>query len=848
MAYLQDFSQSHYVIYELVLPYCTVCTPRENVDGTWYTPPLCVESSDAEYSLFFTHDNAPFVAPPSQAIAGKSRLNSTIWRCISKASVTTSQAKAGGLASRGTMSFTATDIEGDPGPIEFTEQGTLFGKLMARNVLEGKKIITHYYAIGNDGETPVEVRTETHYVTNAALSAGVFTLNAKDALKDLEAFSQQYPIPGEVTLTADIDASQTTFTISDATDFPANTYFRIDGELFRVASVAGNDITVDPRGHTRTSSIDGRILYRSEAETHSADSTLQPSRLLDGEPLADTLEAIFNAVGLGAFVDYTQWNDDITQWDGDALLWGIMSEPTDASDLVDDLLQAFLVDMWLDQDTQKAFVSTNSNWKQPKASLVEGDDVQEYKVTTKDNTRFSRAYILAGKAFQAENDDPTNYSRLISSSDVESETSDFYGSVKLKEFDPVQWLSGDSALRLTSRYIQRYSDTPREVTFKMEERKVKDLRIGDVVSVLSVDKQSPSGAILTSDDRLQILKLQPVNKKPGRQYTVNALAYTPLFATNPNEEQFVTITGSIRSINLATYVGAPTNIPLNYTFIFDGCEIGSAEEAGTWLTSVRAGAWHPDSRIRIICINDTFWSAKGGDGADSYLFVNDLWDSPQATTPSGGDGYNSYDSNGIKTEIYLNYSVGLYNASSSLISSGGGSGGAVAYSYANGVLPNGESIESVSASISSSGSGGNGIPNGINGLATNDDRSVQPEYHKKYTHLSSGLDGSETNGGNGVGNSYSYQNGTTTVADVYISALSGSGGSSSNSDPSTSNATASGDREITLHQSGGAGLAGFSVSGALDPLDIKVYNLASESSKFKPGRSVDGVDYTLIDS
>ena len=506
MAYLQDFSQSHYVIYELVLPYCTVCTPRENVDGTWHTPPLCVESSDAEYSLFFTHNNAPFVAPPSQAIAGKSKLNSTVWRCISNSTVSTSKAKAGGLASRGTMSFTATDIEGDPGPIEFTEQGTLFGKLMARNVLEGKKIITHYYAIGNDGETPVEVRTETHYVTNAALSAGVFTLNAKDALKDLEAFSQQYPIPGEVTLTADIDASQTTFTISDATDFPANTYFRIDGELFRVDSVSGNDITVDARGHTRTSSIDGRVLYKSDAETHSADSTLQPSRLLDGEPLADTLEAIFDAVGLGAFVDYTQWNDDITQWDGDALLWGIMSEPTDASDLVDDLLQAFLVDMWLDQDTQKAFVSTNSNWKQPKASLVEGDDVQDYKVTTKDNTRFSRAYILAGKAFQADNDDPTNYSRLISSSDVESESSDFYGSVKLKEFDPVQWLSGDSALRLTSRYIQRYSDTPREVTFKMEERKVKDLRIGDVVSVLSVDKQSPSGAVLTSDDRLQILK------------------------------------------------------------------------------------------------------------------------------------------------------------------------------------------------------------------------------------------------------------------------------------------------------------------------------------------------------
>ena len=605
MAYLNDFEQSHYVIYELVLPYCTVCTPRDNINGTWHTPPMCVESSDAEYSLFFTKNNAPFSAPPSQSIGIKSKLNSTIWRCVSGASVTTSKAKAGGLASRGTMSLTCTDITGDPGPIEFTDEGTLFGKLMARNILEGKKIISHYYSIGRDGVTPFEVRTETHYVTNATLSAGVFTLSAKDALKDLEAFSQQFPTPGEVTLTSDINSSQVSFDISDATNFPANTYFRMGAEIFRVDSVGGNTITVDARGHTRTSSIDGRILYKSNSSSHDAESTLQPCRLLDGEPLADTLEAIFNEVGLQDFVNYTQWNDDITQWDGDAKLWGIMSEPEDASDLIDDLLEVFLVDMWLDQTTQKAFISTNSNWKQPEVSFVEGTDIQNYKVTTRDNTRFSRAYILAGKTYQAENDDNTNYSRLISSTDVESETSDFYGSVKLKEFDPVQWISGDSATRLTSRYIQRYSDTPREVTFDIEERKINGISIGSVVEIVSVDKQSPSGATLTSNDRVQILKLQPNLNGVGRKYTATALAYTPLFAADPNEEQFVTLTGSIRSINLATYVGAPTNIPLNYTFIFDGCEIGSAEEASTWLASVRAGAWHPDSRIRIICTNGT---------------------------------------------------------------------------------------------------------------------------------------------------------------------------------------------------------------------------------------------------
>lgn len=834
MAYLNDFEQSHYVIYELVLPYCTVCTPRDNINGTWHTPPMCVESSDAEYSLFFTKNNAPFSAPPSQSIGIKSKLNSTIWRCVSGASVTTSKAKAGGLASRGTMSLTCTDITGDPGPIEFTDEGTLFGKLMARNILEGKKIISHYYSIGRDGVTPFEVRTETHYVTNATLSAGVFTLSAKDALKDLEAFSQQFPTPGEVTLTSDINSSQVSFDISDATSFPANTYFRMGAEIFRVDSVTGNTITVDARGHTRTSSIDGRILYKSNSSSHDAESTLQPCRLLDGEPLADTLEAIFNEVGLQDFVNYTQWNDDITQWDGDAKLWGIMSEPEDASDLIDDLLEVFLVDMWLDQTTQKAFISTNSNWKQPEVSFVEGTDIQNYKVTTRDNTRFSRAYILAGKTYQAENDDNTNYSRLISSTDVESETSDFYGSVKLKEFDPVQWISGDSATRLTSRYIQRYSDTPREVTFDIEERKINGISIGSVVEIVSVDKQSPSGATLTSNDRVQILKLQPNLNGVGRKYTATALAYTPLFAADPDEEQFVTLTGSIRSINLATYVGAPTNIPLNYTFIFDGCEIGSAEESSTWLASVRAGAWHPDSRIRIICTNGTVWSAKGGDGSSITIsgFNSNLLPSALVSEPLNGS--NSYESGGIETEIYLNYgNFAGYDTNSTLYASGGGGGGGIAYARNE---DGGGFVFAIASCMSvSSGGGGNGIPVGEAGKIS--DSSSLP-----VKTIKTALDGGFDFGGESFQSPASDRERVGEFeAEANTNVIPTDGGNSSSS--TVPSGSSDGVDKYLLDLSGNA-LAGYSFVGG----GITVYNLSSESAKFKPGRSVAGVDYTLIDS
>ena len=460
------------------------------------------------------------------------------------------------------------------------------------------------------------------------------------------------------------------------------------------------------------------------------------------------------------------------------------------------------------------------------------------KVTTRDNTRFSRAYILAGKAYQAGSDDNTNYSRLISSTDVESETSDFYGSVKLKEFDPVQWISGDSATRLTSRYIQRYSDTPREVTFDIEERKIQGITIGSVIEVVSIDKQSPSGATLTSNDRVQILKLQPNLNGVGRKYTATALAYTPLFATDPNEEQFVTLTGSIRSINLATYVGAPTNIPLNYTFIFDGCEIGSAEESSTWLASVRAGAWHQDSRLRIICTNNTVWSAKGGDGGRSY--GNSL--APPApplgelVATSGGSGTDSYQSNGIKTEIYINYNAHGYNAVSLMLASGGGAGATAV--YASG-FDDGLSVSSVACI---SGSGGNGIPVGIAGVASATGSETNPNT-KAYSRSYQGGDGaSPESGAQGVSINHDDSDGSAIV--IYTSRTRSSGYSSNGDSASSFITTASTSRVLNAN----GGLAGFSISGALAPADITVYNLSSESAKFKPGRSVAGVDYTLIDS
>lgn len=774
MEYLDDYSQIQFEIIELIIPYNTVCTPIANVNEAWHTPTLCEEESDAVYSLFFCKNNAPIIVPPHQAIEGKSVLNSLINRNVTSLSLSTTKLKAGeGLASRGTMSFSCQDKKGDPGPVLFTDEGTFFGKLLARNILDGKKVITHYYAVGRSGLAQ-KVNQTTHFVTSATLSDGVFTCTAKDALKDLEAFSQQFPIAGEVTLTSDIDVTTTTIPVSDSSSFAINDRFKIDKEIFWIESVSEGSLTVKPRGTGLTNGE--RIIYKTKFDEHSKDATLQPCYLMNETPLADVLADVFDAVGLIDFADYDQWNNEITQWDGDAKLYGLMCEPDDASNVIDGLLGAFLVDMWLEQSIQKAQVATNTAWKTPRYTFEEGNDVQNYKVSTSDNTRFSRARILVGKEYQAENDDKNNYSRNIGSSNIESEHPDFYGSVKLKEFDPNPIISGDSALRLTARYTQRYSETPRKVTLDIEERKVKDLKVGQVIDIISRDKQSPSGSSLTQNDRIQILQLQPTFDV-GRKHKLTGLAYIPLFAANTDEEQYVTLTGSIRSINLATYVAAPTNTPLNYTFIFDGCDIGSAEEAGSWLPAIRAGAWHPDSRVRIICINDCKWSAKGGDFS-------------KLMSTSAGDGGVSFKNDDITCELYINYTVESYIANSFLFSAGGGGGSSFNF----------EGI------IFAAGGGGSGLPGGVGGTGFSGTSNDGSFYTGGY-----GSDAGVFNPGDGGDAGNNGQNSTST-----------------NQDPINTN----------------GGLAGFAIDGTADK--VTVYN--TEPDKFKAGRSIEGVHYTLVEA
>lgn len=830
-----DFRQSHFILYELVLPWCSVCTPRDDLTTAWHTPVTCEEPSDSEYSLWLASKQAQVeLTQPTPSLPGiRSVLNSSIFKCVTSSSESTAKLKGGeGLGSRGTMSFSAGDFSGDPGPINFADAGTFFGKLRARNILDGKKIITHYYTVTNNGSGDVveEVNTSTHFITGTQLSNGIFKLDAKDALKDIEAFSQQFPLPSEISLTADVDEITTLIPVSDGSQISVGSVFRIDSELFRVQYKAGNNITVFGRGSS-LSNGDGTRVYDTNTGTHDADATVQPCYVMSKTPLQDVIRDLFLAARLDDSINYTQWADEITEWNANAFLYGVFSEPKEISELLNAKLKDYMIDMWLDQPSQKAVISAVTAWKNPNRIISEEDDLTDLKSKTTDNTRFSRALIYSSKRYQAESDETQNYSRLTLHTDTETESSDFYGTVKLKDFGFSNTLSTASAQILCARYVQRFSRTPKQIDFTMEEAKLSGTKLSDIIDIVSRDTQAPDGSILTNRDRCQVTRIQPVLNNIGRQYKVSALSYVPLIASNPGDELTIRLTGTLFDVNLFARAGAP-NVPVDVTYIFDGCTIGSTANN---VPSVRAGAFPAGSRINIICTNGTQWSARGGDGgsaATSYsAFIVNSGRAAILSTPTNGG--NSYQSDSIETHIYLNYTpIAGETANSTLYAAGGGgaAGGAVAAI--------GDNSGTARSNTIIAGGGGSGIPAGNGNTSTYIDGFSLPNVTSN--------DGTFNDGGNGS----KVSNGSVSVSvfNANTSASGGGNGGKSANGESATNLVAtvsSSSGGITYAQNKTPIQQGGFAGGAFKGSNITVYNLAAQSGKLRDGNSD---PYTLITS
>ena len=655
-----QFTQQHFEVLEVDLPVVNGTCTFASGNG-FGTPLTCDETWASTYKTYkFTNQNAPLLAEP------------VVYRAITSIRENPTEVKPGnGLSAKGTLTITFTDFIGDPNTetagvtAAVIKQGTFFGKLNARQIMENKAVRLKLYRVEEDGTIDLVNGAETHYYRVESFksnSNGTWSLMCKDILSLSNLDEKTWPPTSGGFLRLDVDAAVTVIPVDAVVDYSAAFAVRIGDEFFEVTSVTDNQgaaaaLNVIARGSNIVATVSGEILTRTFAGTHTAGDEVFICDISDNEEIDDLLTRILVASDFDvALIPAAAWAAEVAEWHATDKVNTIHSESEDVNDVLQRILIGYLMDLWFDQIDNEAKLSAISVWKQSAATLTEGREIDAYTVKDEavDDLRASRALVIYNKTFKANDDSVSSYAQGSQNSDNQIISAALYEEHKDKLFDNNFVIDEDAAELLVQRYVSRFKFTPFIYSWTTQERFL-TFKTGDVVDLNSVSIQSPSG-LPSGNLRSQITKITPKYTKDGRTYDVKAMSYDAAF--NDNSE--IVIDSPLGDANLYILAGAPSTA-VTLTFIFDG-SYSQGENA------IIAGAFPTGSKLILILANGFDGQAKGGDGGTGN----------PSTATAGEAGGVVYDAQGVDTDIYFSGatpSTAYPTADGYIRAPGGGGGG-----------------------------------------------------------------------------------------------------------------------------------------------------------------------------
>jgi hypothetical protein len=712
----------YFQVLELDLPVINgVCT-LDGGDG-YGTPLTCEQQWNGDYkTYYFTNNDAPTIISTN---------GQPYHRVIASISETATELKGGkGLASRGSLSLRLIDFIGDPNKesqalqnnpnIAF--QGTFFGKMFARQVLQNKKVRLKTYksylnATDLGAYDSTQLVSERYYVVESMENqgGGFWALNCKDELSFLDKNEIVYPETTGGYLRQDIDTLTTSIPVDPNVDYQSvlsastNGYFivRIGNELMKVTGVSGNltsnaTLTVSTRGQDILGTT-GNLLSKTEVDDHSGGDEVFICDISDNERVDDFIYRVLEKIGfdVNTYVNKQDWASEVDVWLTNVHINTIYTKSDDVWKVINKVLSNFMVDMWFDQDDRNVKLKAISGWKNTDAKLYEGNQINAgtLRISNAEGLRATRAIAIYDKSFKVKSDDIENYKKSYQFTATNLISEALYVKNKDLVFEPSPLLDDNSAELLTKRTVNRFGFKPQFFSWVTQPQKL-SFKTGDIVSIISKDIQDYNGNYLTQNKRAQIVKVEPQYKKDGISYNIKALTYQ--VEIQSGTEFVVTNIDSSKTLNLHTFVESPTD-PVELTIVFDGL-IGGSDDVSR--PTVTAGNFPQGSKLNIILANGAFLSAKGGDGGRG----GSLWVKPTTKNiysagngEDGQDGGIVFDCNGIDCDFYLSGTTPSQNyplANGYIYAPSGGDGGWVAnYIYES---------ESDSLIDSDSGRGGNG--------------------------------------------------------------------------------------------------------------------------------------------
>ncbi len=599
------------------------------------------------------------------------------------------------------------------------ERGTFWGKFRARNEFyEGRllTIRTGYLVNGVVDAANFQSRVYVIESFKGPAKDGEVQIVAKDVLKLADDNRALCPPPSKGRLAADISDTDMAFVLSPAgigdEDYPAGAFRAvIGGEGMDCTRTLGSDSVT----------ITARNVYGTEAKEHSADDTVQVvKRFIDAEihEVANDLLVNYTPSFKSSWITLSEW-----QAERDTFLPGLWTtdicEPTGVNTLLAELQEQGCCYIWWDDAAQQVRFRALRLPSAGDPELREGRDFLEGTVVASDdaNQRVSRVFIYYDRKDSTKKlDEQNNYRQRYLGPDLESESANEYGSVRIKTIYS-RWFRSTSLGRvqaLAETLLKRYGKPPRMLQFDADMSLINTVKLADRFVASTRQFQDASGAnALVS---MQAIEMVQKPGMAGSQLQVKAQEYVWNERINDSSNVLIIIGADTFNLNLydafvAEY-GAPLATQTVEFLILPDVKIGSTS---TTSPAVRTGSSWP-SGIMLSLVNQGKILGKGGQGAEpgAYFVGGSIFDGE-----SGGGA------------LLAEAPLAVDNADG-LIASGGGAGGTAFHT---------------SPSYEACGGAGAGFPAGIGGVGGG-----------PWIPSAPGADATETTGGPG-GNYSSAQGG-----------------------------------------------------------------------------------------
>lgn len=366
------------------------------------------------------------------------------------------------------------------------DNGTFWSKWLARNpYYNGRalRVLNGYY-----GQTLNEMETKHYVIDSISLpdSRGNITIKAVDVLRLADNDKAQAPLLSNGKLLADLNATDTTFTVTggDISEYNQNSTqaVRIGDEIIRYTSLTVNgsgDLVFS--GATR--GADG-----TEAESYDADDAVQACVEYDNvRPDNIAKDLLLNYGNIDAsYINATEWADVGTTWYGSVDGTRLISEPTGVTDLLGELSEQFMFYIWWDDVAQLIKFEAIAPIFGSVPLLTEQNNILQNSVSLKaePDQRVSEVWISYLMKTPVEDDDKRDsFKRILARIDPSAASSFEYGERKVYEIYS-QWIDNDTqAILLTQRLLDRYKNNPVLISFSLDVKDREDIKTGTIFDI-----------------------------------------------------------------------------------------------------------------------------------------------------------------------------------------------------------------------------------------------------------------------------------------------------------------------------------------------------------------------------